>query len=203
MDYWPLTHTPLGTRSNYSAIANLHTLQITTAPTNPFPACCALTSRSVVTVSNSGHSSASRTQVMLSQQPVQNSCQLLASLANLNWLVISSQLYRLAAISHQAPSLLFTGWPSTFSRLIAPTVLAISSRHELHTKHCSSIVACIFVSAGTCLRRGFLQTGCLTAFIKNPLPQQQASFRDRYPATGLHATIFKILMYSRTVLANH
>jgi hypothetical protein len=29
-------YTPLGTTSNYSAIANLHTLQITTAPPKPF-----------------------------------------------------------------------------------------------------------------------------------------------------------------------
>jgi hypothetical protein len=32
-------------------------------------------------------------------------------------------------------------------------------------------------------------TGYVTPFIKNPLPQQRASFRDRYPAAGLHATI--------------
>jgi hypothetical protein len=32
-------------------------------------------------------------------------------------------------------------------------------------------------------------TGCVTPFIKNPLPQQRASFLDRYPAAGLHATI--------------
>jgi hypothetical protein len=29
-------HTPHGTTSNYNAIANLHTLQITTAPAKPF-----------------------------------------------------------------------------------------------------------------------------------------------------------------------
>jgi hypothetical protein len=29
-------YTPLGTTSNYSAIANLHTLQITTAPAKAF-----------------------------------------------------------------------------------------------------------------------------------------------------------------------
>jgi hypothetical protein len=31
-------YTPLGNTSNYSAIADLHTLQITTAPAKPFPA---------------------------------------------------------------------------------------------------------------------------------------------------------------------
>jgi hypothetical protein len=43
-------YTRLKTTSNYSAIANLHNLQITTAPTKPFPACFVLTSRSLATV---------------------------------------------------------------------------------------------------------------------------------------------------------
>jgi hypothetical protein len=73
--YWRL-HTPLGTTSNYSAIANFHALQITTAPSKPFPACCVLTSLSLATASNSEGSSASRAQVLLSQPPVHNSCQL-------------------------------------------------------------------------------------------------------------------------------
>jgi hypothetical protein len=49
-----------GVTSNYSAIANLHTLQITIAPAKPFPACCVLTSRSLAMASKSGVSSASR-----------------------------------------------------------------------------------------------------------------------------------------------
>jgi hypothetical protein len=65
--------TPLGTTSHYSAIADLHTLQVTTAPAKSFPARYVLTSRSLATVSNSGGSSASRAQVLLSQPPVQNS----------------------------------------------------------------------------------------------------------------------------------
>jgi hypothetical protein len=44
---------------NYSAIANLHNLQINTAHAKFFPACCVFTSRSLVTASNSGDSSAS------------------------------------------------------------------------------------------------------------------------------------------------
>jgi hypothetical protein len=44
--------------SNYSAFANLHTLQITTAPAKFSPACCVLISRSLITASNSGNSSA-------------------------------------------------------------------------------------------------------------------------------------------------
>jgi hypothetical protein len=68
-------YTPLGTTGSYRAIANLHTLQFTTAPAKPFPACCVLTSRSLATASNRGHSSASRVQFLLSQPPVQKSCQ--------------------------------------------------------------------------------------------------------------------------------
>jgi hypothetical protein len=51
-------YTPLGTTSTYSAIANLHTLQITTASAKSFP------SRSLTTASNSGDSSVSRTHVV-------------------------------------------------------------------------------------------------------------------------------------------
>jgi hypothetical protein len=62
--------TPLGTTSNYSAIANLHNSQIITPPTKPFPTCCFFTSRSLTTACNSGDSSASRAQVLSSQPPV-------------------------------------------------------------------------------------------------------------------------------------
>jgi hypothetical protein len=43
------------------------------------------------------------------------------------------------------------------------------------------------VSAAMCSRHP--TTGCVTIFIENLLLQQRASFRDRYPATGLHARI--------------
>jgi hypothetical protein len=43
--------------------------------------------------------------------------------------------------------------------------------------------------AGTCLPNSCPETGCITLFIKNSLPQQRVSFRDRYPAAGLQATI--------------
>jgi hypothetical protein len=69
MDYILDLLTPLGTTSNYSAIADLHTLQITTAPAKHFSACYIVTSRYMVTPSNSGDSSASRAQVLLSQPP--------------------------------------------------------------------------------------------------------------------------------------
>jgi hypothetical protein len=49
----------LGTTGYYSAIADLHTSQITTAHAKFSPACCVFTSRSLLTASNSGDSSAS------------------------------------------------------------------------------------------------------------------------------------------------
>jgi hypothetical protein len=50
------------TTSNYSAVANLHTTQITTEPAKPIPACRVLISRYLVKASSSGESSASRSQ---------------------------------------------------------------------------------------------------------------------------------------------
>jgi hypothetical protein len=67
--YWLLIHR---TTSNYSATASLHNSQITTAPAKPFLACCVFTSCSLATASNSGDSSASRSQVLASQTPIQN-----------------------------------------------------------------------------------------------------------------------------------
>jgi hypothetical protein len=50
---------PPGTTHNYGGTTILHNLQITTAPTKPFSACCVSTSRSLATASISGDSSAS------------------------------------------------------------------------------------------------------------------------------------------------
>jgi hypothetical protein len=66
-------YTQLGTTSNCSIIANLHTLEITVTLAKPFPACSVLTSRSVATAFSSGDSSASSSQLLSSQPPVQNS----------------------------------------------------------------------------------------------------------------------------------
>jgi hypothetical protein len=66
-------YTPLGTTSNYSTVANLHTLQITTAPAKSFSIRYVIISRSLATAFNNGDSSASRAQVLSSQPPVQNS----------------------------------------------------------------------------------------------------------------------------------
>jgi hypothetical protein len=51
-----------------SAIANLHTLQNTTTPAKPFPACCVFNSRSLATDSDSGDFSASRGYVITARR---------------------------------------------------------------------------------------------------------------------------------------
>jgi hypothetical protein len=83
--YWPFIHTTQN--YNYSATANLHTLQITTAPAQPFPACCVFNSHSLATASNSGDSSTSCGQVLSSQPSLKNSSGLIAPTV----MVITSQ----------------------------------------------------------------------------------------------------------------
>jgi hypothetical protein len=87
-----------------------------------------LTSRSLTTASKSGDSAASRAQVLLSQPPVQNSCQLDYS-----------------AISTQPPL-------QSSTELVAPILFFIATLHGLHRKRNFFIVACVFVSVGLCLR---------------------------------------------------
>jgi hypothetical protein len=64
--------TRLGTTSNYSATANLRNSQFNIPPAKLFPACCVFTSRSLATASNSGDSSASRSQALPSPTLVHN-----------------------------------------------------------------------------------------------------------------------------------
>jgi hypothetical protein len=66
-------YTQLGTTSNCSTTANLHTLQTTTAVGKPLPTWSVFPSLSLATASNSGDPSASRAQVLSSQPPVQTS----------------------------------------------------------------------------------------------------------------------------------
>jgi hypothetical protein len=66
-------YTRLGTTSDYSATANCHNSQITTARAKPFLSCCVFTSRSLAAASNSGDSSAPRAQVLSLQTPILNS----------------------------------------------------------------------------------------------------------------------------------
>jgi hypothetical protein len=93
---------PLGTASTYNAITDFHTSQITTAPAKPFPPCCIFASHSLATVPNSGDSSASRSQALLSQPLVQNffNCQL-------NYSAISSQPPLQSSTEVVAPILIF------------------------------------------------------------------------------------------------
>jgi hypothetical protein len=88
-----------------------------------------------------------------------------------------------SAISSQPPL-------QNSGEVVAPAVLVITSRHGSYTKHLFPIVAFVSVAVETCLLSRFPETGYVTPLIKNSLPQQGASFRDRYLATGLYATIF-------------
>jgi hypothetical protein len=64
------------------------------------------------------------------------------------------------------------------TEIIAPTVLVITSRHGPHSKHRSSIVACVFVAAGTCL-----PSHCPETLFFGPSS-------GRCVATAVHATIY-------------
>jgi hypothetical protein len=114
-------YTSLGTTSNYSAIANLHALQVTTAQAKPFPACCVLISRSLATTFTveilqlpalrfSCHSLPCRTLVnsLNSQLPTIS----LPSLLNYLWLPIQETLnYLRRARLSTANSQLTLSWP--------------------------------------------------------------------------------------------
>jgi hypothetical protein len=66
--------TRLETTSNYSAIAKVHTLQITTAHAKSFPACCVFTSRFLATASKRGDSSASALTSLLPGSQLWTNC---------------------------------------------------------------------------------------------------------------------------------
>jgi hypothetical protein len=82
-------HSELQVSTALSLICTLYT-----SPQHPlsFPACYVLTSCSLATVSNIGDSLASRTQILLSQSPVQNSCQFPAKCQLLNSTTVPSLL---------------------------------------------------------------------------------------------------------------
>jgi hypothetical protein len=95
------------TTSNYSAIANLHSLKITTAPAKPFPTYYVFNSHSLATASNSGDSLVSRTVITVWR-------------ISRNWTLVNCQL-NYSAISFQ-PSL------QNFSQL--PTLQLNSLTHQ-------------------------------------------------------------------------
>jgi hypothetical protein len=111
-----------------------------------FPACCVLTSHFLATAYNSGDSSASRAQVLLSQPPVLSSFQFPQSqLTTINSgtlnpiLCCNCQLSRCHLFSIINSPVL---WCSLYS-LGAETI-------ENTVSNNSSIVICLFVAAGTC-----------------------------------------------------
>jgi hypothetical protein len=69
-------YTRLGSTSNYSATADLHNSQITTAPAKPFSSLLCLHEPFPSNGFNSGDSSASHAQLLSSQSSVQNSTEL-------------------------------------------------------------------------------------------------------------------------------
>jgi hypothetical protein len=129
-------YTSPGTTSNYSVIANLHTLQITTASDKPFSSLLCLHQPFLATASNSGDSSASRAQVLSSRPPAQTSTlnrQLSTRLSILNWVA-----------------------PIVFLM----TTLHGSSRKRRFQQKCHFMF--VFFAAGTCLPIRCLATGCIT-----------------------------------------
>jgi hypothetical protein len=92
--------TQLGTAINYNAIADLHTLQFTTAPAKSFPAFCFFKSRSLATATNGGDPSASRAQVLLSQPPMQNSLKSQIPAANHQLQNATESAYNILARNH-------------------------------------------------------------------------------------------------------
>jgi hypothetical protein len=133
-------YTPLRITRNYMVPANIRTLQFTTAHAKPFPACYALTSRSLATASNSGDSSDSLSEVLPSPILVQNCLSATPSTE-------MDRHLRFASISQHTHSFLFTGWlstplncqPSTFHQLsiswIAPICLLYSHFARTEQKH--------------------------------------------------------------------
>jgi hypothetical protein len=92
---WFIIHLQIETTSNYNTVANLHTLQITTA--HPKPSQSDFTSRFPVTDLNNGDSSACvLTSLLFGEYPTT--------------LIACCLTPRLAAISRQPPSFLFTDW---------------------------------------------------------------------------------------------
>jgi hypothetical protein len=147
--------------SNCSAAANLHNLQITTASSKPFPACCVFTSRSLATASNSKDSSASRTQVFSSQTPVQywlcrpNSFQDNSS-ARTTWEhTVSKSTFIVVRRSFVAGTCLPRRCPET-DLVYPPISWSLHSNGSTRYNTFSSSSSCLSVAAGKCLLSRFL-----------------------------------------------
>jgi hypothetical protein len=105
-------------------------------PLSLFLAFCVFTSYTLATASNSGDSSASRLQVLFPQLPVEE------LLSTVNSIIVPSLLSLPCRTQMNCQ-------PST--ELVAPILFFITTLHGPHRKHRSSIFACVFVSARTCL----------------------------------------------------
>jgi hypothetical protein len=131
-------------------------------PQSHFPACCAFISRFLATASNSGESSATRAHVVTGRRTTElfstiEPCLLsLPSGARLYWQPSTDSL------TH-SPTNHFTSTSFHSTELINLIVFKMTSRRGPHRKHRSSIVGCVFVSAGTCLPSLCLEKGCITA----------------------------------------
>jgi hypothetical protein len=141
--------TRIETTSNYSAITNIHTSQITTIHAKSFLACCVFTSRYLVTA-------------------------------------LSVEILQLSALKSSlnggsVPTITFLHGLPYRTDSVAPVVFLIAPRHAPRRRHRS------FSYAGNVTR--YPATGCITAFIRNLLPQQWTLFRDLYLTTGIHTTI--------------
>jgi hypothetical protein len=156
--------TRLGTTSSYSSIVNFHNPQFTTAPTKSFTARCVFTSRYLAMTSNGDSSSVSRVQVLPSATLVQNCLTAIPSTEQDRHLFSTSLAYLSCTLllSSSRAGGHFT--PTSSYSLQKPTVnwalpyLSYLRLEPLCTDWIGnilsnniSIVAYVFVGAGTCL----------------------------------------------------
>jgi hypothetical protein len=162
-------YTPLETTSNYSATAYLHNSQITTGPAKLFVAYYIFTIRSLATASNSRDSSSSGAQIFPSPTLVQNFLPAISS-TELDRHLFSPSLTELNCTQHSTLSVIFAAsmGSSLYSLGADPTENTVSNN--------SSIVACVFVVAGTCL-----PSRCLV---------MEVSSGSVTPASRRHVTLF-------------
>jgi hypothetical protein len=166
-------YTRLGSASNYSAIANLHTLKITTAHAKLSESSLEVFWQRILAVE-------------ILKLPALRSYLVIAARAEFNpshsSTRISPSLLSLtcrAQLNCQPSTNWVPGWrPFHTNLLVFPSqadfqltiemvnliVFKITPRRGPQRNRCSSIVARVFISAGTCLPSHCLETGCITLF---------------------------------------
>jgi hypothetical protein len=140
-------YTRLGITRNYRATANLHNSQITTATAKYFPARCVFTSRSLITASNSGDSSALRALV-LCERRLPSNCLISSQTPVQNWLVSQSQShFTTGGLPHHqfilAPSPFRLTATIFFNRTLAVIVI---TKHPLWREDGSVVRICCWFS---------------------------------------------------------